>query len=569
MRGARSERRTEARSHAVRPYLATSAALVAAGALTVCAVAPVDPVRPLQAEARAQLDLHSADIRLAAASSVLNIPQNLLADIINMPYYALQGFDLLASAQLWGGQWIVTGPSNIWGTDPADAARFVGAAAMLVPIPSLSGFNTEISVANPLGVLGGDGIGQQFWRFMAAEVPVSPYCDAEGCVPTTPMSPITGIRAIDSLIWNALILTRAVDFPLVGGWFRVPPSKLVNGTFDPSTTYVEDPSGEIYTLDGFGIPGTVKGPNGENLMPWAGRPINLNPVKPVQNWFEHLLADPSGNTIKLPSLVQLGRALQTLAAGIVVGFDPITPGSSLCPGACEGLNPKFDYPAIVEWIGSLWPGNEKIDTWLAAYKAGTANTPTGSYITRNIELLKNGSQFWDFSNPPLDPQFSNIGSNPSDAAPFFHKLWTSLGLNPDPLYPVGPTAAVTPVRQQLPAAALSVSDSSAATTSAVVGGQPTANSVQDAPAVVGEDVQSAPAGVGDDGLDTPAAVSDRVPAGPIPGTDTGKVAAATTGHAVVGHRGRAGESKKPAAAASAARGSGALSTPNKEAAEGR
>jgi len=579
-RGNRRERRAGARSNAVRPSLTTCVALLAASAVTVCAVASVDPARPLQAEARVQLDMHGAGIRLAAASSALNIPQNLLVDIINMPYNELQAFDLFASAQLWGGQWIVTGPSNIWGTDPADAARFVAAAAMLMPIQALTGFNTELSPANPLGVLGGDGLGQQFARFMAAELPVNPYCDADICVPTTPMSPITGIRGIDSLVWNVMMLTGAVGFPMINNWFRVPQPKLANGTFDAATTYVEDPSGEVYTLDGFGIPGTYKGPNGENLLPWAGTAININPAKPFQNWFDHLMADPSGNPIKLPSLEQLGRALQTLAAGIVVGFDPITPGSSLCPGACEGLNPKFDYPAIVKMIGALWPGNKKIDTWLAAYEAGRANTPTGVYITNNIELLKNSAQTWDFSNPPLDPKFVNRGSNPSDLAPFFHNLWTSLRLNPDPLYPPAPTAAVTPVQNQPPAAASLVSASSTPTTSPVVGRQPEVNAVesapaaagddvQSAPATVGDDVQSAPATVGDDVQSAPAAVSDRVPAAPIPGTDTGKDAAAPTGHAVVGHRGRASAASTNPAAASTARGSGALNKANNDSGEGQ
>jgi hypothetical protein len=579
-RGNRRERRAEARSDAARPSLTTGVALVAASAVAVCAVGSVDPARPVQAEGRAQLASHGADIRLAAASSILNIPQNLLADIINIPYSGLQGFDLLASAQLWGGQWIVTGPSNIWGTDPADAARFVAIAAMLFPFPALSGFNTEISPANPLGVLSGNGIGQQFWRFMAAEVPVNPYCDAQICVPTTPMSPITGIRGIDSLVWSTMVLTGTVDFPLTNSWFRVPPSKLANGTLDAETTYVENPSGEVYTLDGFGIPGTYKGPNGENLMPWAGTPINLNPAKPFQNWFDHLMADPAGNPIKLPSLQQFARALQTLAAGIVVGFDPFTPGSAFCPNYCQGLNPRLDYPAIVEWIGSLWPGNEKIDTWVAAYKAGRANTPTGVYITDNIELLKNAERFWDFSNPPLDPMFSRFGFNPSDLAPSFHKFWTSLGLNPDPLYPVAPSAAEVPVQRPLPAAASPVSSSSTSTTSVAAARQPVENAaeaapvagsddVPSAPAALADDVPSAPAALADDVPSAPAALADDVPSAPIPGAGIGKAAAATGGHAVVGHRGRASESKSPAASASRGGGGGALNTADKDSAEGR
>lgn len=566
MAGNRRERRDQARSKPVRPYLATGVALAAAGAVTVSGVGPVDTARPVPTEARTQLDVHGTDIRLAAASSISNFPQNLVTDIINMPYAALQAFDMFASAQLFGGNWIVTGPSNVWGTDPADAARFVAAAAMLIPIPALSGFNTEISAANPLGVLGGDGIGQQFWRFMAAEVPVNPYCDAEECVMTTPMSPITGIRVVDNFVWNALIVTGVVDFPLFKGWFKVPLSKLANGTFDAQTTLIEAPSGPIYALDGFGIPGTVRGPNGENLLPWAGTPINVSLTKPFQNWFDHLLADPSSNPIKLPSLEQFGRALQTLAAGIVVGFDPITPGSSLCPGFCENVRPEVDYPAIVEWIGALWPGNVKIDTWLAAYKAGTSNTPTGSYIARNIELLKSSQLFWDFSNPPLDPQFSNIGYNPSDLAPAFHNLWTSLGLKPDPLYPAKPsTAAASP-----PAAASAVAAASAPVTRAVVARPDAAPAVAGVPAADADAPRDVAAVVDDAPGDEPKA--ELLPSGPLPGGQTGNAATAgdTGERAGTAHRGRPGEGKRSVSSAtSATAASGAVSTADNESAQGR
>ncbi len=69
-----------------------------------------------------------------------------------------------------------------------------------------------------------------------------------------------------------------------------------------------------------------------------------------------------------------------------------------------------------------------------AYDQGKANTPTGKYVDRNIELFQRGDEFWDFGNAPLDPKFSNIGYNPSDLAPFFHELWTSGGFDPPALY---------------------------------------------------------------------------------------------------------------------------------------
>lgn len=454
----RRERRAGIRSNgsgggraSLRPLITAGVALLAASAVTAAAVAPVGSSRPKQAadDTGAQLDIRgaSADVRLAAAASLLNIPINLVTDIINMPHSELQAFDLLVSAQLWGGNWLVLGPSNVFGTDPADAARFMAAASMLIPIPALSGLHLgydPIDAANPLGVLAGDGLGQQLWRFMAAEVPGDPNCGAEGCVPILPGSPITGVGILDKIVWSVMMLAGVVDVPIVGGFFKVPLSTLVSGNFDPATVQVESPSGEVYTLDGFGIPGTFKGPNGENLLPWAGAPIDFNLGKPFQNWLDHLIADPAGNPVKLPSLEQFGRVLQTLVAGIVVGFDPYTPGSFLCAGFCPYVTPNQDYPPIVEEIGSLWPGNEKIDIWLAAYKAGRANTPidsaAGNYVSANINLFRLALSFWDFSNAPMDPKFINNGFNPSDLAPFFRNVWKSLGFDPDPLHPNGDTS---------------------------------------------------------------------------------------------------------------------------------
>jgi PE-PPE domain len=414
--------------------LATATTLTATQvAMPASAQAEVRDVREVRAV--------SEDVSLAA-SSIANIPLNLLIDIINIPHSELQAFDLFSQAQLWGGNWLVTGPSNIWGTDPADAVRFMAAAALLIPFPALSGLdlNAPLDADNPLGVLAGNGLSQQFWRFMAAELPVDENCDAEGCVPTTPTAPITGITGIDKLIWNAMMFTGMVDFPMIGGFFKVGLADLVNGNF----SLIEAPSGKVHIVPGFNIPGTIDGPNGENYLPWAGTPINLDLVAPFSNWLDHLMADPADNPIKIPSLEQLGRTLQTLVAGIVVGFDPYTPGSPLCWGYCPYVPPSQDYPAIVKWIGSLWPGNEQIDSWLEAYEIGKANTPIGDSVAGNINLFRLAESYWDFSNAPLDPKFVNIGFNPSDLAPMFHEMWKFLGYDPDPLYPDGDTTTGVP-----------------------------------------------------------------------------------------------------------------------------
>lgn len=422
------------RSASALSQLTAGVAMATATALTVSQVpAPTPP--------RAEVRVIDTDVNLAAAS-IANIPLNLLIDLINIPHSELQAFDLFAQAQLWGGNWLVTGPSNIWGTDPADAVRFMAAAAMAIPIPALSGLDPDapLDADNPLGVLAGNGLAQKFWRFWAAEFPVDPNCDAEGCVPTTPTAPITGITGIDRLIWNVLMFTGLVDFPMIGGFFKVGLSELINGSYGP----VEGPSGKINNIPGFNIPGTIDGPNGQNFLPWAGTPIDFDLVEPFVNYLNHLMADPADNPIKLPSLEQLGRTLQTLVAGLVVGFDPYTPGSPLCWGYCPYVPASQDYPAIVKFIGDLWPGNEKIDAWLEAYDQGIANTPMGDYIAGNINLFRLAESWWDFSNKPLDPQFVNMGFNPSDLAPAFYNMWKMLGYDPDPLYPDGDTTTGVP-----------------------------------------------------------------------------------------------------------------------------
>src|SRR5690349_5432951 len=247
--------------------LTAGVAMATATTLTVTQVAAPTPTPP-QAEVR----VIDTDVNLAAAS-IANIPLNLLIDLINIPHSELQAFELFTKAQLWGGNWLVTGPSTIWGTDPADAVRFMAAAAMAIPIPALSGLDPDapLDENNPLGVLAGNGLSQMFWRFWAAEFPVDENCDAEGCVPTTPVAPITGITGIDRLIWNVMMFTGMVDFPMIGGFFKVGLQELINGSYGP----VEGPSGKINNIPGFNIPGTIDGPNGENFLPWANTPIGF------------------------------------------------------------------------------------------------------------------------------------------------------------------------------------------------------------------------------------------------------------------------------------------------------
>ena len=365
-----------------------------------------------------------ADVQLTAAvssTSLTNVPINLLIDLINIPNSEVEANNMTATGFVYGGPWLVTSASNIWGIDPADYARFFGVAASAVPFPALSGADDDMYTGN--------GFAQQFAKFLAAEMPVDPACDADGCFPNTPVSPITGFRGFDQNLWNFLMLTGAVDMPLIRNFWKVSPLDMLNGyTFGD----VENSSGKVY--DGLGITGTVEGEDGKSYMPWSNTTFTLEPTAPFENYFAHLMSDPAENQIKIPTLEQVGRMMQTYTAGMVIAFDPITPGSPMCPNSCEGMSQDDAYPAIVRAISNAWPGNTTLEQWLASYDNGTANVPTQHNIDRNIELYRRGSEFWDFNEAPLSDEYVNTGWNPSSLAPTFYNFYKSIGIDPGPLY---------------------------------------------------------------------------------------------------------------------------------------
>jgi hypothetical protein len=361
----------------------------------------------------------SAEVSLAAAS-LLNIPANLVTDLVNIPYNEVQAVDFAAKSLFFSGPWWVVSATNLWGVDPGDPSHFRSVVNFLFPFPALSGMN--------LGQNDQNGLGQQLWMTAATLLPVSGTCDSHGCMPNVPPAPITGIGGIDALLWYAAIGTGQLQFPIFTSWLT--PDRLLQlgtgYTFDPSYPGYVNPDGKVYPL--FDIPGTV-GP--QNLMPWDGVTFQLNPFKPFFNYFNHLMADPAGNPIQLPSLVDIGRSVQALLASMVLAWDPITPGSPLCPGDCKFITDlHLDSPDIVKFIGNLWPGNQIIDTWVAAYDQGVANVPTQEIINRSVQLLQ--QPFWDFANPSPPPSWS-AGFNFSTLAPFFHQLWTDLGFVVPPL----------------------------------------------------------------------------------------------------------------------------------------
>ena len=103
----------------VRPGVTAAVALVGASVIAVTPVAPPPPP---------EIHVASAEVRLAAESSILNIPINLIQDIIDIPYNYVQGINTLGQSLLFTGTWLLASSTNVWGTDPGDPGHHYGLA---------------------------------------------------------------------------------------------------------------------------------------------------------------------------------------------------------------------------------------------------------------------------------------------------------------------------------------------------------------------------------------------------------------------------------------------------------
>lgn len=376
-----------------------------AAAGTALAAASVVAVTPITARAP-ELPVVSMPARLVDMDSVLNIPINLFYDLVNIPYEEVQALDTISDSLFFSENWWVAGATNLWGIDPGDPTH-VELAFSLLPFPELT--------------QGVGGLDYEVTGLLASELPVSSSCDATACSPIVPPEVVTGVTGIDRDIGLFNSLNDYQNFGLFANWFKVPltgPDSLSTGYyFNPSADGSTDPSGPAYSGFGFDndpsgdyfLGGTVDPANGDPAydpatgvfdpnateMPWAGHTFTLDLAQPFENFYQSLIAPPStdglfGTAIDPLSFDDFLRALQSLAAGLVVDFNPFVLGSPFCPGDCDifGLN---DTTSIVQAIGALWPGNSTINEWLDAVQGGYANVATPTDIADTIGLLQTGT----------------------------------------------------------------------------------------------------------------------------------------------------------------------------------
>jgi hypothetical protein len=414
-----------------RPYVMAGAVLAAAGVVAVTPTAP----RP------SRLPILSIETRLIdSEDSILNIPVNLFDDIVNIPYNEVQALDTAADSLLDTGTWWVPSSTNIWGWGPWDSTH-VAAVLSFLPFPSLD---------QGLG-----GLDYQLDGLLAAELPESASCAIATCSPIVPPDVITGSTSIDRAIGLLDALTGQTQFGLFDNFFQVPLSELLSGyTFteadDPG---IIDPAGPVFQEFGFPLDGGTNPfegattlVDGQNEYPWDGVTYTLNPLQPFENFYESLLATPStsgidGTGIDLPTLTEFTQALQNVAAGLVIDFDPFTAGSPACSASCD-IPESLTYPAIVQDIENLDPSNTTLQTWLAEYAAGTAAEPTQSQIDETTALLQTG----EYNLTP--DQLATIDADLASINPELPALYTNAGILTDPGYLAftdGTTATFDPV----------------------------------------------------------------------------------------------------------------------------
>jgi hypothetical protein len=385
-----------------RSYALAAAAIAAVS--TVVAMPIVARQAPLSAGTTATPRAVSADVNLVdSGESLLNIPLNLLDDIVNIPYNETIGGGLgtVADSFLFTGTWWVPSSTNLWGIDPGDPTH-IALIDNFLPFEAFTqGFTNADGVYEP-------GLNYELAGLLAAELPVSASCDANTCFPMTPPEVITGSTQFDRDIGFFEALTgNATDgdgnkFSLFSDFYKVGIGQLIHGyTFDAT-----DPGGAVNPengattglgLLGYGLTGNPfeggTGPDGAE--PWNGLDFHLNLLAPVQtlidSWEQPVTGGIGGTGIEIPTIEGIAHTFENLYAGFIIDFDPFTEGSPACPALCD-IPESMKIPALVADIAKMDPSNTTLSQWVADYKIDPTlvNEPTQDQINSSVALLQTG-----------------------------------------------------------------------------------------------------------------------------------------------------------------------------------
>lgn len=374
---------------AVRRNVAAGLAMVGAGVIAVSPIAQPEPTA-----------IRAAKLEARLVNSIANVPINAFYALANVPYNETKALNEMSSSLFYTGNWWTPSTTNVWGEDPADPGHFESVINALAPFPAFS------NVA-----------GQQVAMIAAAELPADDSCGVSTCAPVIPADPITGIAGVDRNIQFTRVFAEMAmghsSLDLLNKWFKVPFQDMNAGYTFPTDVPAAD--GQVVPSQSFtdnmgntwSYEGTKPGPDGQQVMPWAGDTFTWDPMAPWKSQWESLTADPdttgiAGTGIHLPTPEQTLFAYQSLLAGAVVDFNPFVAGSPVCPGQCDpdqtlGITTR----SLVEAINGMYKGtdgktdNAMIGQWLDMDANGTANGPTEEQTQNNIRLLQTGQFAFD------------------------------------------------------------------------------------------------------------------------------------------------------------------------------
>jgi hypothetical protein len=298
--------------------------LVDAGSLLTDVTGALGNLDPLTSLGGLSLpDLGSLDVgSLLDSGSLLNIPYNLFADVVNIPYeesLALQEYAYaLGPAGATGGVpgWIPPGT-------PADAISTSGQYML-----GGTGSWYMESIGNTWGWDDGN------WPQVAA---ISNFL-----LPFSFTDPITG-NLLQSFAQSEFIdgahigceFECANPLGYLGGWLHgdTPLTSLLSpGATFPTT--LADSVGNTGDTNLFYLFGQLISPNSPPDVVWSGQPgAQINLLEPLQAIAGNLTASPSADPIHFPDLGSVFSNALTLGEDIVKDFSPFEEGSFLWWGA--------------------------------------------------------------------------------------------------------------------------------------------------------------------------------------------------------------------------------------------
>ena len=338
---------------AMRPYAIAGAALLGAGVIIVKPLAPQpDPEQGLQQISDAAVRLADADVTLA---DLANIPYNLFASIVNLPYYefaapistagvadgeimytlddpgvgvtpmpetSLGAVGLLDNVLNYEGNFWLLDSVNVLGIDPGDPGKIAAFADILTGNPAL-----------------GDAFSSQLIPILEAELPLQAGCTAAsagGC--PDPLEILMGSTTSNGVTVPGYFSVPIQDFFSSTG-YTFPGTAPTSTDPDPTGALTNPvPSGEPIP-PGF-PPGTPTDPIPTDPstvvnepLPWSGEHVTLDQNGPLDAYLAYLTQSPADNPIEFPTLQDVTTDLTNLTTATFNTFNPFVDGTYCLPCA--------------------------------------------------------------------------------------------------------------------------------------------------------------------------------------------------------------------------------------------